>query len=64
MHAVGDLDGGLRDGGRAGGARAQHVGQEGPVALGVDRRVDADEAAAVAVVVLEGRLLGVCEDVA
>ena len=59
VDAVRDLDpGAVERGGRAGGAGAEQVGQELPVGLGDDRRVDAEEAAAVLVVVLERGLLG------
>ena len=43
--------------------RADEAAVPGPVVLGVGRRVDADPAAARADVPLEGRLLGVVEDV-
>ena len=64
MNTVGDLDrGAVERGGRTGRARAEQVGQELPAGLGDDRRVDAEEAAAVLVVVLERGLLGVAQHV-
>ena len=64
MDAVGDLDRRLVEGGLARGARAEDVAEERPVGLGLDRRVDAEEAAARLEITLERGLLGVVEHVA
>jgi len=58
VHAVGDLDGGVgRVHGGAVGAGAEHLGEVAPLRLGLDRRADREQAAAVLEVGLERRFL-------
>ena len=64
MDAVGDLDRSRLDVGPARGPRAEDLGEERPIRLGLDRGADADEPAAGVVVVLERRLLIVRQDIA
>ncbi len=63
VHPVRHLDRRAGHGGGAGRPGAEQVGQERPVRLGLDRRVDAQEAAALVEVGLERGLLGVVEHV-
>ena len=64
VDAVRDLDRAGLDAGPPARTRAEHVGQELPAGLGLDRRADTDEAAAIRVVVLERLLLSAGEQVA